>query len=30
MRTAYFCEPNTETCATPSTIEMRWDRMFSA
>ncbi len=24
MRTAYFCEPNTSTCATPVTIEMRW------
>src|SRR5688572_33322333 len=23
MRTAYFCEPNTLTCATPLTIEMR-------
>ena len=23
MRTAYFCEPNTFTCATPLTIEMR-------
>jgi hypothetical protein len=23
MRTAYFCEPNTCTCATPSTVEMR-------
>ena len=24
MRTAYFCEPNTCTCATPLTVEMRW------
>jgi hypothetical protein len=23
-RTAYFCEPKTWTCETPSTIEMRW------
>ena len=30
MRTAYFCEPNTETCATPSTIEMRCASTFSA
>jgi hypothetical protein len=24
MRTAYFCEPYTSTCATPDTVEMRW------
>ena len=24
IRTAYFCEPNTLTCATPLTIEIRW------
>src|SRR5262245_2890465 len=30
MRTAYFCAPNTETWATPATIEIRWARAFSA
>ncbi len=30
MRTAYFCAPNTETCATPSTMESRWAKVFSA
>ena len=24
IRTAYFCEPYTCTCATPSTVESRW------
>ncbi len=30
MRTAYFAAPNTRTCATPLTIEMRCASMFSA
>ncbi len=29
MRTAYLPEPNTETCATPSTIESRWAMVVS-
>src|SRR5687768_14796298 len=29
-RTAYFCEPMTFTCATPSTMEMRWAMVVSA
>src|ERR1700761_2965537 len=30
MRTAYFCEPYTLTCATPSTIDRRWASCVSA
>ncbi len=30
MRTAYFCEPYTCTCATPSTVDSRWARNVSA
>ena len=30
IRTAYFCEPNTDTCATPSTVDSRWARKVSA
>jgi hypothetical protein len=30
MRTAYFCEPYTCTCATPLTVEIRCARLFSA
>jgi hypothetical protein len=29
IRTAYFCEPYTWTCATPETWEMRCAIMFS-
>ena len=29
-RTAYFCDPNTDTCATPSTVDMRCARKVSA
>jgi len=28
MRTAYFCEPNTWTCATPLIVEIRCARLF--
>ncbi len=24
MRTAYFCDPYTDTCATPETVESCW------
>ena len=30
MRTAYFCEPYTLTCATPLTVEMRCARFVCA
>src|ERR1700752_1430417 len=30
MRTAYFCDPNTWTCATPLTVESRCARNVSA
>ena len=30
IRTAYFCEPYTCTCATPSMVESRWARNVSA
>ncbi len=30
MRTAYFAEPKTCTCATPLTVESRWARNVSA
>src|SRR5215831_8960294 len=30
IRTAYFCDPYTCTCATPSTVEMCWARNVSA
>jgi hypothetical protein len=30
MRTAYFCAPNTFTCATPVTIDSLCARVFSA
>src|SRR5258707_15729026 len=30
MRTAYFCDPKTATCATPSTMEMRCASRVSA
>ena len=30
MRTAYFAAPNTSTCATPVTVEMRWAIIDSA
>ena len=30
MRTAYFCDPYTITCATPLTIEIRWAISVSA
>src|SRR6266581_195440 len=30
MRTAYFCEPNTCTCATPDTVDNRCARNVSA
>jgi hypothetical protein len=30
IRTAYFCDPNTSTWATPATVERRWDRKVSA
>ena len=29
-RTAYFCGPKMETCATPGVVEMRWARSVSA
>ena len=29
-RTANFCEPNTDTCATPLTMDIRWAIMVSA
>src|ERR1700730_826981 len=29
-RTAYFCDPQTLTCATPETMEMRWATTVSA
>jgi hypothetical protein len=29
IRTAYFCDPNTCTCATPLIVEIRCARLFS-
>ncbi|OLD94042.1 MAG: hypothetical protein AUG80_19295 [Candidatus Rokubacteria bacterium 13_1_20CM_4_68_9] len=29
-RTAYFCEPNTWTWATPLIVEIRWPRLVCA
>ena len=29
-RTAYFCDPKTNTCATPLIVEIRWARFVCA